>query len=349
MHRGCTLMEYRQLGRSGVRVSQLCLGTMNFGVSTDEAEAQRIIDVGIEGGINFIDTADVYARGVSEEMTGKALAANGHRDDIVLATKGVANMGKGPNDRGASRYHLTRAVESSLKRLQTDRIDLYYLHITDIDTPVEESFDTLDTLVKQGKILYVGTSKWPVPLVMEALWLSDKHGYPRIVAEQPAYNLSDRRVELELSWTALRYEIGLCPFGPLAGGVLSGIYRKGQPAPEGHKFKEVGQRDGHRRYTEESLDLVEKLIPLAEAKGVTLAEFSLAWLMQAPAVTSPICGPRTAEHVQSSLKACDVEITEEDRQAVDEAIAPGTNVTNYCTLYERMCRAVTKPEPLGPF
>jgi len=342
-------MEYRQLGRSGVRVSKLGLGTMNFGVSTDEAEAQRIVETAIEGGVNFIDTADVYARGVSEEMTGKALAQNGHRDDVVLATKGVATMGKGPNDMGASRYHLTRAVEQSLRRLQTDRIDLYYLHITDIATPVQESLEALDVLVKQGKILYVGTSKWPVPLLMEALWLADKHGLPRVIAEQPAYNLSDRRVELELSWTALRYGIGLCPFGPLAGGVLSGIYRKGQPAPEGHKFKEVGQRDGHRRYTEESLNLVEKLIPIAEGKDVTLAELSLAWLMQAPAVTAPICGPRIAEHVTSSLNACEVQLTAEDLAAIDEAIAPGTNVTNYCTLYERMCRAANKPEPLGPF
>lgn len=342
-------MEYRQLGRSGMRVSKLCLGTMNFGGSTDEAEGARIIDVGIEAGVNFIDTADVYGRGVSEEITGKALVANGQRDNIVLATKGVATMGKGTNDRGASRYHLTRAVEASLRRLQTDRIDLYYLHITDIDTPVDETLDTLDILVKQGKILYCACSKWPVTLIMEALWLADKHGWPRIIAEQPAYNLSDRRVERDLVWTAMRHGIGLVPFGPLAGGVLSGVYRKGQPAPEGHKFKEVGQKDGHNRYTEESLDLVEQLIPLAEEKGVSLAEFSLAWLMHRPGVTAPICGPRTVEHMESSLRACDVVLEPEDMARVDEIIAPGANVTNYCTLHERMCRAVNKPEKLGPF
>ncbi len=342
-------MEYRQLGRSGVRVSKLCLGTMNFGPSTEEDEAKRIIDEGIEGGINFIDTADVYARGVSEEMTGKALVENGHRDDVVLATKGVATMGRGPNDHGASRYHLTRAVEASLRRLQTDRIDLYYLHITDIDTPVDEIFDTLDILVRQGKILYVACSKWPVTLIMEALWLADKHGWPRIIAEQPPYNLTDRRVERDLVWTAMRHGIGLVPFGPLAGGVLSGVYRKGQPAPEGHKFKEVGQRDGHKRYTEETMDLVEKLIPLAEARDITLAEFSLAWLMHRPGVTAPICGPRTVEHLRSSLKAAEVELTAEEMAQVDEIIEPGGNVTNYCTLHERMCRAVNTPEKLGPF
>jgi len=342
-------MEYRQLGRSGVRVSKLCLGTMNFGAGTEEDEAKRIINEGLDGGVNFIDSADVYARGVSEEMTGRALAENGHRDDVVLATKGVANMGSGPNDHGASRYHLTRAVEASLRRLQTDRIDLYYLHITDITTPVDETLDALDVLVKQGKILYVGTSKWPVPLIVEALWLADKHGLARTIAEQPPYNLTDRRIELELVWTCLRHGIGIMPFGPLAGGLLSGIYRPGEPAPEGHRFKELGQRDGHERYTEKSMALVGALLPLAEAKGITLGEFSLAWLMQRPGITSPICGPRTVEHMRSSLKACDISFTPEELAQVDEIIPPGTNVTNYCTLYERMCRAVNKPEPLGAF
>jgi len=342
-------MEYRQLGRTGVRVSKLCLGTMNFGSSTKEDEARQIIDEAIAGGVNFIDTADVYARGVSEEFVGRALEHNKHRDDVVLATKGVATMGEGPNDRGASRYHLTRAMEASLRRLRTDRIDLYYLHITDIDTPIDETLDTLDVLVRQGKILYVGTSKWPVPLIMEALWLADKHGWPRVVAEQPPYNLTDRRIELELVWTCLRHGIGIVPFGPLAGGVLSGIYRKDQPAPEGHRFRTLGQRDGHSRYTEQSMELVEALMPLAEAHGVTLAELSLAWLMQRPGITAPICGPRTVEHLQSSLRACDIALTPEDLTKIDEILPPGANVTNYCTLYERMCRAVNKPEPLGPF
>jgi aryl-alcohol dehydrogenase-like predicted oxidoreductase len=343
------MMEYRQLGRSGVRVSKLCLGTMNFAGRTDEDEAKRIVDEAIDSGINFIDTADVYARGESEVFTGNALVANGRRDDVVLATKGVATMGDGPNDQGASRYHLVRAVEASLRRLQTDRIDLYYLHITDINTPMDEILETLDILVRQGKILYVGTSKWPVTLIMEALALSDKHGQPRLVAEQPPYNLTDRRIEMELVWTCMRHGIGIVPFGPLAGGVLSGIYRKGQPAPEGHRFKEVGQKDGHERYTEKTLDLVEGLVPLAEARGVTLAEFSLAWLMQRPGITAPITGPRTVEHLRSSVSACEIELTEDELAKVDEVIPPGRNVTSYCTLYDRMCRAVNKPEPLSAF
>ena len=342
-------MEYRQLGSSGVRVSKLCLGTMNFGGSTDEPEAHRIIDTAIDGGINFIDTADVYARGVSEEFTGRALVANGKRDDVVLATKAVAMMGHGPNDHGASRYHLTRAVEDSLRRMETDRIDLFYLHITDITTPIEETLDTLNTLIDQGKILYVGTSKWPVPLIMEALWTADKLGGPQIIAEQPPYNLTDRRAEMELVWTAMRYGIGLVPFGPLAGGVLSGVYRKGQPIPEGHKFREVGGRDGHDRLTDKTLDLVEALIPLAEARGVTLAEFALAWNACQPGITAPITGPRTVGHVESALRAAEIELTDEEMDRVDEIIAPGEAVTEYFMLYKRMCRAVNTPEPLGPF
>jgi len=214
---------------------------------------------------------------------------------------------------------------------------------------MDEIMDTLDILVKQGKILYVGTSKWPVTLIMEALALSDRNGQPRFIAEQPPYNLTDRRIEMELVWTCMRHGIGIVPFGPLAGGVLSGIYRKGQPAPEGHRFREIGQRDSHERYTEKTLDLVEGLVPLAEARGVTLAEFSLAWLMQRPGITAPICGPRTVEHLRSSVSACEIELTEEELARVDEVIPPGTNVTNYCTLYDRMCRAVNEPEPLRPF
>ncbi|NLJ35167.1 MAG: aldo/keto reductase [candidate division WS1 bacterium] len=342
-------MEYCQLGRTGARVSRLCLGTMNFVGSTDLPEAKRIIDEALDAGINFVDTADVYARGGSEEYVGTALKENGRRDEVVLATKAVARMGDGPNDHGASRYHLTRAVEDSLRRLQTDRIDLFYLHITDITTPLDEILETLDVLVRQGKILYIGTSKWPVPLFLELLTLAEIHGLPQTVAEQPPYNLTDRRIEWELVWACMRKGIAIVPFGPLAGGILSGVYRKGKKAPPGHHFKEVGQRDGHNRYTEESMDLVESLMPLAEAREVTLAEFSLAWLMHRPGITSPICGPRTVEHLRSSLKAAELELSQEEMDAVDQIIPPGGHITNYCTLYKRMCRAVNKPEPLGPF
>lgn len=342
-------MEYRQLGRTGMRVSKLCLGTMNFGARTEPPEAHQIVNVALDAGINFIDTADVYGRGASEEITGQALADSGRRDEVVLATKAVARMGEGTNDEGASRYHLVRAVEDSLRRLQTDRIDLFYLHITDIRTPILETLQTLDTLVKQGKILYVGTSKWPVPLIMEGLALADSHGLPRFVVEQPPYNLTDRRAEMELVWTAMRHGIGICPFGPIAGGILSGVYRKGEEPPDGHKFTEVNQEDHHERYTDKTMNLVEQLIPLAHAQDVSLAEYALAWVMQQPGITAPITGPRTVEHIKSSIRACDIEFSEDELERIDEIIPPGENVANYFTIYDRMCRAVKEDIPLPAF
>ncbi len=238
-------MEYVQLGRAGVRVSRLCLGSMNFGGRTDEETAIAIINEALEAGINFIDTANVYGRGVSEQIVGKALAENGRRDEVVLATKAVAAMGDGQNDHGASRYHLMRACEDSLRRLRTDRIDLYYLHVVDLTTPMDEILDTLDTLVKQGKILYVGTSKWPPTLIMEGLALADAHGLPRFVAEQPPYQMLDRGIENELVWMCMRQGIAICSWGPLAYGLLSGRYRKGEPPYEGGRFANAKPGDVH--------------------------------------------------------------------------------------------------------
>ena len=223
-------MEYKQLGRSGVRVSTVSLGTMSFGGRTDEAEAIQIVNEAIDLGINLIDTADVY--GPSEDYIGKALAENGRRDEVVLATKGVWKMGSGPNDWGASRYHLTRAVESSLRRLQTDRIDLYYLHVIDPTTPLEETLQTLDTLVRQGKILYVATSKWPTSLIVEFLMLAKQHGWPQTVAEQSPYSLLERSLENDLAWMCLRHGIGLCIFSPLHRGTLGGKRSQEELAPE---------------------------------------------------------------------------------------------------------------------
>ncbi len=342
-------MEYRQLGRTGTRVSQLCLGTMNFGSVTDEPTAHQMIDEALDAGINFIDTADCYGRGVSEEFIGRALKENGKRDDIVLATKAVAGMGEGENDHGASRYHLSRAVEASLKRLQTDRIDLFYLHIVDITTPMDEIFDQLDILVKQGKILYVGTSKWPVPLIMEALALSEKWGYPRIVAEQPPYQLCDRGIEMELVWTCMRHGIGIVPWGPLAYGLLTGMYRKGQPIPEGHRWSGADP-DTNNRFTHEALDLVEKLIPIAEGKGIDLPAMAHAWLQQRPGITCPIVGPRTIEHLHAALATTDITFTQDELDAIDEAIPPGTWVSDFYfgNTYAHLVRSINDPEdPTG--
>ena len=337
-------MEYRQLGRSGVRVSQLCLGTMNFGSRTDEKTSIRIVHEALDSGINFIDTADIYAKGESERILGKAIAQSGRRDEIVLATKGVAHMGDGPNDWGASRYHLMRACEASLRRLQTDRIDLYYLHIVDLTTPMEEILDTLETLVRQGKILYIGTSKWPVPLIMEALALSDRYGLPRVVAEQPPYHLLDRSIENELIWTCIRYGIGIVSFSPLAGGILSGKYRKGQKPPEGSRYEKAGPEN--KRLTPEALDVVENLLLIAESKGITLSELAHAWLLQRPGITAPIIGPRTVEHLRTAIKACEVKLSDEEMTRIDKIVPPGKAVGDFydSLVYAHMRRAVNTGE-----
>jgi len=337
-------MDYVQLGRTGCRVSRFCLGTMNIRKPEDEEPWKQIVEEALDAGINFIDTANVYSRGISETAVGNILEANGRRDDVVLATKAVAPMGDGPNDRGASRYHLTRAVEDSLKRVKTDRIDLFYLHIVDITTPMDEILDTLDTLVKQGKILYVGTSKWPPTLIMEGIAVSQARGLPRFVAEQPPYNILDRGIENELLWMAQRQGIGVCPWGPLAYGLLSGKYRKNEEMPDVGRWVKTSTEESDR-FTEEALDVVEALIPLAEAHEISLAEFAHAWLLTRPGVTSVLIGPRTIEHLRSTLSSYDVELTEDDLAKVDELVPPGQFVSNFYdgNVYRRMRNSLGEP------
>lgn len=340
-------MKYRQLGRSGVRVSQLCLGSMNFGGKTDEKTSIEIVHQALDAGINFIDAADVYASGESEVILGKAIAESSCRDRIVLASKAVANMGDGPNDWGASRYHLTRACENSLRRLQTDRIDLFYLHLVDLTTPMEEILHTLETLVRQGKILYIGTSKWPVTLIMEALALSERCGLPRIVAEQPPYHLLDRSIENELVWTCLRHGIGIVPFSPMAGGILSGKYRKGQNPPNGSRYEKPAP--DNKRFAPETVDVVEKLISLAETKGVSLAELIYAWLLQRPGIIAPIVGPRTAEHLKVALRACEVTLSDEEMGQIDEIVPSGSSLIDHYDLLvnSHIRKAVNDNNPMA--
>ena len=334
-------MDYVQLGRTGGRVSRFCLGTMNIRKPEEEAEWGPIVGEALDAGINFIDTANVYGRGISETAVGNILAANGRRDEIVLATKAVAAMGDGPNDHGASRYHLTRSVEESLRRLKTDRIDLFYLHVVDITTPMDEILETLDALVQQGKLLYVGTSKWPPTLIMAGLALSQARGHPRFVAEQPPYHILDRGVENELLWMAQRQGIGVCVWGPLAYGLLSGKYRKGRDMPEIGRWIRANPEENDR-FTNEALDVVEELIPLVEARGVTLAEFAHAWLLTRPAVTSILIGPRTIEQLRSTLGSYELELTEEELARVDELVPPGQFVSNFYdgNVYRRMRNAL---------
>jgi len=292
----------------------------------DQENATRVVAEAIDLGINFIDTADCY--GESEEVVGNALAEGGRRDKVVLATKAVWYMGEGPNDYGASRHHLIKACEDSLRKLRTDHIDLYILHVVDANTPFEESLSTLDMLVRQGKVRYIGTSKHPASLIVEALGVSERLGLVRFISEQPPYNLLDRRPENELIPTCMRHGVGITPFSPIAAGLLSGKYRLNQESPEGGRLSRR-KLDGDRIFTTAALEAVEKLVPIAERKGITLAELSLAWLMQQPGVTSAILGARKVEYLHSAVRACEVELTPEDIADIDAAVPPGTAVSDY--------------------
>ena len=316
-------MEYRPLGRSSLQVSALCLGTMNFGRGTSESDSIEIVHRALDAGINFIDTANKYSNGVSEEFVAKALAG-GKRDRAVLATKVGSPMGNGVNDQGCSRFHVIRQVEDSLRRLQTDHIDLYYMHVMDLATPLDEALQTMDTLVRHGKIRYFGVSKWAPAWTAEAIALSERHGWEKIIAEQPPYNIIDRSVENEMLWTCRRHGIAVVPWAPMAGGVLTGKYRKTGTQPEGSRFREIGGR-----LTVEAIEVAERLSALADEKGCSTAALATAWVMRQPVVTSPIIGPRTVAHLETALEALEVEITGEDRRRIDEINPPGNAVANY--------------------
>ena len=319
-------MEYRQLGRSGLRVSKLCLGTM-FGFTKDlQEDATRIVHEAIDNGVNFVDTADVYKE--SEEVLGAALAQDGKRDQVVLATKFGWYTGDGPNDYGTSRQHIIDACEDSLRKLRTDHIDLYILHVLDPNTPFEETLYSLDTLVRQGKVRYLGTSKHPSFCVLEMLHLAEKHGWAPIVSEQPPYNLLDRMAENEHVPMAIRHGLGITPYMPVASGLLSGKYAPDGSGPEDARMNErtLGE---DRIFTREALEVVDKLVPLAEAKGVSLPEFSLAWLMHQPGVTAPILGARKLDYLRAGIRACEITFSDEELAAVDEIRPPGTYVSNF--------------------
>ncbi len=322
-------MDYRNLGRAGVKVSPLCLGTMNFGRATEEKEAFKIIDGAIDRGINFVDTANIYNDGVSEQIVGKALKDK--RDKVVLATKVHGSMGDGPNDRGNSRYHIIRQVEESLKRLQTDRIDLYQLHRPDPNTPMDEQLSVLTDLVRQGKVLYIGTSTFATFTLCESLWLSEKHNYERFVCEQPPYNIFCRRIENDVLPFCRKHGFAVIPWSPLAGGWLTGKYRKGRKTPAGSRAKRRNWNPDSPEY-QEPLHIVEKLYDILEGHypvGATLSQLALAWLLHQPGVTSPIIGPRTFEHLEDNLGALDIVPSREALDRIDDAVKPGTDVMRF--------------------
>ena len=324
-------MEYRSLGRTGVKVSPLCLGCMNFGGKTNPEDSYAIIDKAIDEGINFLDTANVYSRGRSEEVTGEALKRNGKRDQIILATKvhGVMDDDD-PNMRGNSRRHIIAQVEASLKRLQTDYIDLYQIHRPQPDIPIDETLQALDDLIRSGRVRYIGTSTFAAWQLMEAIMIAKELGLNRFICEQPPYNLLDRRIERELLPMAQTYGIATIPWSPLAGGLLASKYKRDTAPPEGSRYEKVKEIPRFQaRYTDQAFDVIEGLESLVDAKDCTLSQFALAWCMQQPGVTSPIIGPRTMEHLEDNLKAFEVSVTAEDKQEIDKLIPPGRAVSAF--------------------
>jgi aryl-alcohol dehydrogenase-like predicted oxidoreductase len=300
---------------------------MNFGGPTGEDESIQIIQYALEGGINFIDTANVYNAGESERIVGKALAQNGKRDQIVLATKVHGNVGEGPNERGNSRYHIVKACEDSLRRLQTDHIDLYQLHRPALDMPQDEALRALDDLVHQGKVLYIGCSTFPAWMVMEGLAVSEKMNLARFVSEQPPYNLVDRRIENELVPLALKYGMALLPWSPLAGGILAGRYDAGS-IPEDSRGARAGQMFRERISTR-GVEVARQLGLMAKGKGITTAQLALLWCMVQPGVTAPITGPRTLGHIQSFIPVMDMSLSIEELQKMDELVHPGNAVADF--------------------
>jgi aryl-alcohol dehydrogenase-like predicted oxidoreductase len=318
-------MEYRQLGRCGLRISQLTLGTMGFGGSgmfrdvgqTDVDGARRQIDIALDAGVNLIDTADIYSLGASETIIGEAL--NGRRDRVLLATKARFAMGPGPNDGGLSRHHLIEACEASLRRLQTDHIDLYQVHEWDGQTPLEETLGALEHLLHSGKVRYVGCSNFAGWHVMKALGIAKAAGLPAFVSQQVYLSLQERSAEYEIVPSAIDQGLGLLIWSPLAGGLLSGKYRRGAPPPPGSRH--AGEWSEPPVYDEDRLyDTIEALVEIAEHRGVSAAQVALAWLLARPGITSVIVGARTEEQLADNLAAATLELAP-DEQARLEAVS----------------------------
>ncbi|HEY4199557.1 MAG TPA: aldo/keto reductase [Devosiaceae bacterium] len=318
-------MEYRLLGRSGLKVSTLSVGTATFGGDglwgdTDLAGAERQIDMCLDAGINLIDTANIYSKGVSEEITGAALAGAGRRQRMLVASKVRFPVGSGPNDQGLSRHHIVAQCEASLKRLQTDVIDLYQAHEWDGQTPLEETMEAFDTLIKQGKVRYIGCSNYSGWHLMKALAVADKAGYQRFVSQQIHYTLHSREAEYELEPVSIDQGLGILVWSPLAGGLLTGKYRRDSKPEDGRHvrgFREPPVPDWERLY-----DIVDVIVAVAEARGISGAVVALAWLLQRPAVTSVIVGGRTDAQFADNLAAAELKLTSEEVAKLDAVSQP---------------------------
>jgi aryl-alcohol dehydrogenase-like predicted oxidoreductase len=320
-------MEYRLFGRTGVKVSPICLGTMNFGGVTGEADSIRIVDAALDAGINFLDTANVYNAGESEAVVGKAL--KGRRERFFLATKAHGRMGDGPNDEGLSRLHLLKAVDDSLRRLGTNYIDLYQMHRARQETAIDETLGALTDIVRSGKVRYVGCSTHPAWMVMEALATSERMGFVRYVSEQPPYNLLDRRIENELVPLALRYNLALIPWAPIAQGVLAGRYKPDQPFASDSRAARLRTSVYAERVTPRGVEAGARFADFAASVGKSAGQLALLWCKDQPAITSPIYGPRTLEQLQDVLPVLDMTLSDEERAFCDELNPPGSVLVNF--------------------
>jgi aryl-alcohol dehydrogenase-like predicted oxidoreductase len=321
-------MEQRILGRTGVSVSKLCLGAMMFGAwgNPDHDESIQIIHAALDAGINFIDTADVYARGESEEIVGKALAG-GRRDDVILATKFHGAMGEDPNHQGSSRRWIIAEVENSLRRLRTDWIDLYQVHRPRTDTDIEETLSALTDLVRQGKVRYIGSSTFPASQIVEAQWVARERNLQRFVTEQPAYSILARAIEADILPTVTRHGMGVLSYSPLTGGWLSGRWRKDAGQVSSSRAGRLPERfDITTPENQRKLDAVEQLAQLADETVITLIELAIAFVLNHPAITAAIIGPRTMDQLDSQLAAAEVTLDTAVLDRIDEIVAPGTTV-----------------------
>src|SRR6201996_7427539 len=315
-------MQYRSLGRTGIKVSPYCLGAMMFGgiANSDHDDCIRIIHRALDDGINFVDTADRYSSGESEEIVGKAL--KGRRQNVVLATKVHGPMGEDPNQQGNSRRWITQAVEDSLRRLQTDHIDLYQIHRPAPDTDIEETLSVLTDLMRAGKVRAIGSSTFPASEIVEAQWIAERRGLARFRTEQPPYSILNRSIEREVLPVCQQYGMGALVWSPLAKGMLTGRYRKGQPLPESLRVKVFAQQMSNER----NLEAVERLIPIAEQAGLSLTHMAIAFVMAHPGVTSAILGPRTMPHLDDLLAGAEVRLGDDILDRIDQIVPPGTDI-----------------------
>jgi aryl-alcohol dehydrogenase-like predicted oxidoreductase len=322
-------MNHRPFGRTGVHVSELCLGAMMFGSwgNPDHDDCVRIIHTALDTGVNFIDTADVYGRGESEEIVGRAL--RGRRDDVVLATKCHLPMADDGHHQGSSRRWIMRACDDSLRRLDTDHIDLYQIHRLDSSADHDETLGALSDLVHAGKVRYLGSSTYPVSAIVEAQWVAERRNRERFVCEQPPYSMLARGIEGEMLPTCQRYAMAVIPWGPLAGGWLSGRWRRGTTEIDSTRAGRMPARfDLSKRGNQRKLDVVESLALLAEEVGLSLVHLALAFVLEHPAITSVILGPRTMEHLEGQLGATDVQLDADVLDRIDKIVRPGTNVVD---------------------